>query len=139
MLKIITKQGGETIVEVLISIAVIAATLGAAFAISNRSEKTTQANQERYQAQLFANEQADKLRLVKSDDIPTSGSFCIEGGDSTNIYTNTADCLFGDNDLYEVLIERLTTTNTYKIFVTWDSITPSTNDGKDRIELVYGL
>lgn len=53
---------GDTIVEVMIAIVVLGAALGAAFSISNRSVIQTQNNHERYQIQLWMNEQAELIR-----------------------------------------------------------------------------
>lgn len=68
------KQKGDTIIEVLIVLAVLSSTLGIAFATTNRSNKAMQANKERHQAQLIANSQADLLRSTEIDDVvgPTS-------------------------------------------------------------------
>ena len=60
-------QKGETIVEVLFAIVVIASALGGAFAIASRSSNTIQDSKEHYQAQLLANSQADALKSYASD------------------------------------------------------------------------
>lgn len=60
-MKLLNKKG-DTIVEVMIAVVVLGAALGSAFAISNRSVSQTQANHERYQIQLWVNQQAELLR-----------------------------------------------------------------------------
>lgn len=58
------RQKGETIVEVLVSIAILSAILGSVFAITTKSQRTVRGNADRYQAQLIANEQADRLKIA---------------------------------------------------------------------------
>ena len=149
------KQAGETIVEVLISILVISVALAGAFAISNRSQKTVQANQERYQAQILANSQADLLKNYLSthqDSRPSStvysNGFYISPKDYQNLKNcNTiANCQVTADDStipYTVKITCNDTVcnssdpyNTYKITVTWDSLISS--GGQDNVELYYG-
>lgn len=135
------KQTGETIIEVLISILVISVALAGAFAISNRSQKTVQANQERYQAQILANSQADLLKnYVSSNPRPTSG-FCFKSDNSLSTFV--ADCKNKDpNSLYTINITCGSGTcggdaySMYKIVVTWDSLI---SGGQDNVELWYGV
>jgi type II secretory pathway pseudopilin PulG len=71
--KPILNQTGDTIIEVLIVLAILSSTLGLAFATTNRANKSIQANKERHQAQLIANSQADLLRSTDID-LPGSGN-----------------------------------------------------------------
>ena len=61
MLKI--NQKGETIVEVLICIAVLSLGFGSSFLLSNSATKTAANNGYYYQAQLYANQQITLLHL----------------------------------------------------------------------------
>ena len=144
-----TKQKGETIVEVLIAVAVIASALGGAFAISNRSRNTVQSNQERYQAQLYANEQADLLHAYLGADATRRAAlpanFCIvNSGGVLSRTSNTSETSVGaacnKSSLYKVNVTRKSAANTsfevYTITVVWDSILLSS--GQERVELVYG-
>ena len=146
-------KNGETIVEVLFAIAVVASAIGGAFAISSRSSNTIQANQERYQAQLIANSQADGLRIYESNNLTFTPNayFCmnnssIVAGDGT--YTNPSNpsnvphgCMQsnGSNqNLYTIYIKALNSgsvdENIFMITVQWDSLL----GGKDQVELLYG-
>jgi type II secretory pathway pseudopilin PulG len=133
---IFLSQTGETIVEVLFSIAVLASALGGAFAISTRSKNTMQANQERYQAQLIANGQADNLKLYMAKN-STFGGFCFDS--NGNKQTSSDSCKFnnGNNpDLYNVSINQPNpAVNFFVIKVIWDSLV---NGEQDQVELVYG-
>jgi type II secretory pathway pseudopilin PulG len=149
-------QHGETIVEVLVAIAVMSAALGSAFAISTRSQKTVQDNQERYQAQLYANQQADLIKLAqgdtdkkqKLDSRDTTKVFCMKtDGDisaektQTNLATDT-DCLRGYGSPvafnYRVRVAPSNpgggATTTYLITVEWDG----GNGNLQQVQLVYG-
>lgn len=149
------KQAGETIVEVLMAILVITVALAGAFAISNRSMRTIQANQERYQAQILANSQADLLRNYLtsggSRSFVNTSTFCVSG---ISVKTSgSSECLTtGPSDLYNISIAcqnvttnnvsvcgNLTSTyNVYKITITWDSLIGSNSSGKDNVELWCG-
>jgi competence protein ComGC len=133
ILKNLDKKG-ETIVEVLLAIAVLASVLGGTLAISARSKNTIQANHERYQAQLIANSQADNLKIFVNDHGTFTGR-CLVDGISKD---SEAECKMdnGDNaDLYDVYIdENPDGSGVYVIKVFWDSLV---SDESDRVELVY--
>lgn len=145
---------GETIVEVLIAIVVLGAALGSALAISNKSVKQTQANHERYQAQLYANEQAELLRQDYA-------LFITNGNNRTNYdpgkgagspvgaglcYSASKPPICTDRDdpqNYDTVISDLSggaltgvTAKTYRIVVSWDSLI---NGTQDKVEVIYGL
>ena len=148
--KHLKKQTGDTIVEVMLAIIVIGGTLGGAFAIANRSTKTTQANYERYQAQVIANNQAELLKQKMNTENPDPAkkvmhnSFndtlvqeCLDNGGKTNScdsgtipYKIDISCLDG-----AALCVDSSKYNNYKIRVEWDSL----NGGKDNVELFYGV
>jgi type II secretory pathway pseudopilin PulG len=136
-MKRIASQAGETIVEVLIAMAVIASSLGIAFASASKSTKGIQANKDRYQGQLYANQQADLLRANTSNSaIRTSIAFCF---DATPSFTTTLSSCQRDS-LYNITIQcsshcnAVDTYSTYKIHVEWDS----DKAGTDSVEVFYG-
>lgn len=153
MNKLLNKQTGDTIIEVLIAIVMISGVLGATFAIANRSQKTTQANHERYQAQLLANQQAEWLKARSNTArasltaLDLAKKYCAKNTkDIVEITTANPDiCKF--NDLYYITITPKQNdkyisgsppgveTNTFFIKVEWDSLT----GGTDKVELVYGI
>lgn len=133
-------QAGETIIEVLVAISVIAATIGVSFAIANRSQKTVQADQERYTAQLLANGQADSIRAYIGEassnrsEATLSSPFCMV--DASPQPNTNPECTV--NNLYAITVTRTsnsTSFSTFNIKVEWDSIT---GNGKDKVELNYG-
>jgi len=146
-------NNGDTFVEVLIAIAVLGAVIGAAFAISNSALRATYANQERYQAQLLANGQAERLRATYENWVnnplnsrstfaaskPTAPAVCL---DVTAVWT-TAGCTI--NGLFNINVTDVPiaaagsaagTAITYSIEVTWVDFS---NSKQSRVELLYGL
>jgi type II secretory pathway pseudopilin PulG len=97
MIKQKVTSAGDTIIEVLIAIAVMSFVLGSAFAISNRSQLSIQDAQEHTEALKIAQSQVEQLKQI-SDNNPggfdNSGppktifntalsNFCIQGGKIT--------------------------------------------------------
>jgi type II secretory pathway pseudopilin PulG len=142
-MNIYKNQKGETIVEVLLAITIIASVMGGAYAIAARSNTTIQANKERYQAQLYANSQADTLKAFASDHKPdvddfvtTGQNFCIN---NNHIYidTDTAHCNKTEGGAtYKISTKGNISTGTYVITIKWDSLVNTTGDS---VRLVYGL
>jgi type II secretory pathway pseudopilin PulG len=156
---------GDTIVEVLIAVAIVSLVLVSAYAISSRSTRTVQDTQEHQQALSIADSQVEFLRRHAGLDVPTvadptAGTFnCFNsGGDIAQALPGTTadDCSFtsaGNSDCtvnnsgfcYDVRIIQTNSTEdpahaispisvTYKIDVTWDSLT---GGSKSNVELYY--
>lgn len=156
MLKVFNalNQRGDTIVEVLISIAVITSVLGGTFAIANRSQKTVQANHERDQAMLYANQQAEYIRKASSDErgdfitnVGSSSPFCMNGVLVSSIVKSTnpsylAKCKYENLYMVSIVASQSTTTfppsgyDTYTITVSWDSLV---SNAQDKVTLTYGI
>lgn len=127
---------GETIVEVLLALTVLAVVLGGVFAISTRSKRTIQDNQERYQAQLIANGQADGLKIYVADNGPVppgdaTDGFCMSGA---NLISGTDSCKRADG-LYSIKITKAPgADDIFIIKVTWEGL----NNINNEVDLVYG-
>ncbi len=87
-------QAGDTIVEVMIALAILGITLGAAFAASNRSQKSIQQAQEHTVALKQAETQVELLRSL-ADTAGTGGQiytlphlFCIDSNTSNLVVDN---------------------------------------------------
>lgn len=138
-------QRGDTIVEVLISIAVISLILGGAYVTTNNSLRAERGAQERTDASKLVESQIEALKNLADTGntamFNTSG-FCITGGAtiSTSVNTNNT-CKFnatgGNNNttqpVYYINITR--NVNTFTITNTWDSIENS--GGKDTVQMTY--
>lgn len=144
-------QAGDTIIEVIIAMVIITSVLATTLAIVSRSQKATQANHERDQAVLYANQQAELIRAGSMDDRAlyitnhaSRSSFCTEldGNDSGS--TCTKDTIFtikvepqpcGVSPTCASLPPALNR-NQYLITVKWDSLVTG---NIDQVSLTYGI
>ncbi len=78
---------GDTIIEVMVSITILAVVLAAAYATSNRSLQNSTESGFRAQAQSFAQQQVEIIKTIAANDSTTLGSlqtiykdqtFCID-------------------------------------------------------------
>ena len=133
------RETGDTIVEVLVAIAVISAVVGTAYAITNRSVQTNQTSQERGQATKEAEAQLETLKLwvgdpAKRSQVFLEEKFCFAPNSSTSqmevvsfpaptpVPTNNntdypAECRKG---FYNIGFLHETGTELFTIYVTWD-------------------
>lgn len=153
--KTTNSQIGDTIIEVMIAIMVIGGVLAATFAISNRAQKGALLNNERYQAQMLANQQAERIKLYSAT---VQGRANLYGlaADTTICFTSSSAYISGScsniDDKYTITVtpkkhsKYITNdppgdvTNTFYIKVVWDSlISNASADGKENVEIVYGI
>ncbi|MDB5183073.1 MAG: hypothetical protein JWO47_857 [Candidatus Saccharibacteria bacterium] len=147
-------ERGDTIVEVLISIAVAGLVLAITYSTMNRNLLVTQASQERTEATKIAQGQ---LELIKAhndtgDTTITSGTFCLDASSTTaipgftggsplpslpdNFANYPAGCRGkGLNGFYNIGIT--TNSGIYKVFVRWDSVLG--NGQQDQVIMVYEI
>lgn len=149
----IKNHKGDTIVEVMIAIIVLGAALGGAFAISNASQKRAQANYERYQGQLYVNQQAELLKsqynsiiqdqgIAARDTFKSNATYQLGCFDSSGDWVTSVPCIIDGR--YNMTVTRVTTAGgvnpiTYTIVAEWDAIGDDANGGRDKVELLYGL
>lgn len=130
------RQAGDTIVEVLICIAVVSSVLIGAFFVANRSTANVQDDAEHSQAQQYLQEQIELLRVYLTNHPgfdSTDPAFCMADANTTKSLTQ-APCkaLTGGPD-YARSITPMSTANTYDVKVKWSS----TNGQKDQVEYFY--
>jgi len=141
-------QRGDTIVEVLIAIAVIGAVLSGAYVVVNSNTRNSQSAQERSTAVKLAESQLELLRsyVVTNDALPTDTQFCLSttGGaiDPPRVITGTipapdtaapgypAQCKV--DGLYAVGIQAATS-NRFTVYVAWDSL----SGGRAQVSIAY--
>ncbi len=139
---LLRSQRGDTIVEVLIAIAVASLILVAAYVATRQSLTTIQDTQEHSEALQLAQSQVEALRSTQktpvsggcfsSDDTPISGPNC--GLDSTGA---KFDATTSKSTEFTVAITSMTNgggMSTYKVIISWDSLLRS---GKDYVTLYY--
>ena len=160
-MKLVKNQKGDTIVEVLISIVIIALILTGAYETANASLKSIIDSQERTQALGYAQDQVEDLRTEAAIffdggtansqySIPTPGDvFCFNSTATPVGYTTTgavpASCQqTTGGTTYTAQIESQgktsptdpsITTYTFRINISWPSI--SVNATTDQINIYY--
>lgn len=124
-------QSGDTIVEVLIAIAVSSAVLGSSYAIVSRTIKSQQQTSEHTDALNLAESQLELLRQRVKAGGTTSSDFCFRPTGTYQSPSSAACKLAAPNDRYQPRITK--SGDTFKIAVSWDG----THGGTDNIELLY--
>ena len=124
----ILSERGDTLVEVMLSIAVVGMVIGLSYSTANRAVKTGRAAQEQTEALKLAQTQLERLKSVAESapaSVFTSGVYCIDAGlvvvpaSSTAAYT--ARCKGqGGGQLYEQSLQYVAASNdTFTARVTW--------------------
>lgn len=133
-------EQGDTIVEVLISIAVVSLILGGAYVTTNNSLQGTRASQERSDSLKVAESQLEALKSMALSAPDTifgqNGAFCINNGavfGSTNARckVNAEGAQTTTEPAYNISIAR--NGNTFTITNTWSDV----KGGQDRLSLTY--
>jgi prepilin-type N-terminal cleavage/methylation domain-containing protein len=112
---------GDTIVEVLIAIAIVSLVLGGAYAASQQSLGSGQRTQERAEATKLVQQQLERLKSAAATGgvFSQTGPFCLQN--DLSIDTAPADCL--KSGRYNLSIERVnTSTNTFRAQAVWDRL-----------------
>lgn len=139
----ITKQAGDTIVEVIIAVAVVSSVLVGAFTLSNSSVRAIRDSEEHSEALELLQGQVELLRAAAGtpgalQSFPLNSGFCLDS--SLNHYPDTdTHCLAGSpNKLYKLSIKgpaalSLTSTSTFFLQASWPALT----GGYDYVYLTY--
>jgi len=96
ILRTIKDQRGDTIVEVLLAVAVLGAVLGGAFVAANRNSLVNRSSQERLEAVKVGEAQLERLKAMAASADSSStifsapANFCID--QLNTITTGTTDC-----------------------------------------------
>lgn len=152
-------QRGDTIVEVLIAIAVISTVLGIAYASMNRGLYRMRDAQERIEALKIIEGQIESLRYSNSGSsvsIPGVGSnaFCITIGAATpvTVFSDgsvpTANLVDDDFSKYPSGADQCNkrfyyfgikreSTKLFRFYVRWDKVGGRSNQDRNQIEMVY--
>lgn len=123
---------GDTIVEVLIAIAVVSAVLGGAFASAQRSLNGTQMSRERGEALKYVQQQLERLgpALAASSPSGSTAPFCVQ--DNLSL---TGTCNEGPDGRYEIFITPNTgTPGQYTASARWDR---SGGGEEQQLDIVY--
>lgn len=141
----LNRQRGDTIIEVLIVIAVISLVLAGAYVTTNRSLLATRAAQERGNALKLAETQIEEIKGLASTNptvlfgSATSSPFCIAKSTSQPVAATDDACFVGlsgdptdDDPRFSISITRI---NYYFVLTeTWTNVSGRV---VDRLELRY--
>lgn len=134
----IRNQTGDTIVEVLIAIAIISSVVSTAYATMNSSVKSNQESQEHASALKVAESQLELFKgwLAASNTLPVGvNSFCMKTVPTVSVEPITATVPSTDNSVYPAncknadddaperfmtAIVRDPSTNRYTVYIDWD-------------------
>jgi prepilin-type N-terminal cleavage/methylation domain-containing protein len=137
MLRLRRNQQGDTLVEVLIAIAIVSLILTTAYAISNKNTLAIQSNQERIQAQHLVEAQIEALRA--QDGLVTSGD-CF-GTNGTEVAGASVSCTSaseqGSGATYTVSIQG-PVANIYTVKASWSDLTSNKTNGAN-VTMYYRL
>jgi len=136
-------QKGETIVEVLICIAVLSLGFGSSFLLSNHATKTAASNGYYYQAQLYANQQITLLHVYATgnSDFRSQSSFSMnqDGTLSTSSQTIYPITTGGINYVVKIKNTQPGLSRSYNIFdinVSWKA--GSSGSVMGSLDIYYG-
>lgn len=137
---------GDTIVEVLIAVAVIGAVLGGAYTVVNRNIKNNQQSQEQTKAVKLAEAQLEQLRRYVSvnPSVPT-GNFCLATSGSLTTTaaitqpsqpsTYPTECKIPESLLPGDAVQRVeaSVNNQFRVLVEWDG----PNGTRSQVSMAY--
>lgn len=146
------RERGDTLVEVLIAIAVVSLILGGAYVTTNRSLQATRSAQERAVALKLAESQIERLKALMSTSsastvmgIPAGTAFCI--GYTTNkpvnlpnneCDLNTDGTYTGVEPIFHISITRGGTTgNDFVLSENWADVSGRNSDSLQLRYRVY--
>lgn len=141
------RQAGDTIVEVILAVAIISSVLAGAFAVTSRSSRDIRVSEEHAQALQYLQGQVELLRSAAAKPGYLLGSGWLNSGfclDANNIYESDSggtdnNCKVGANPTapYVLHIQKnpLSSgpTTTFDLEASWASL----NRGNDRVDLSY--
>jgi prepilin-type N-terminal cleavage/methylation domain-containing protein len=137
-IRLFNKERGDTIVEVMIAIAIIAFVLGAAYYTANTSYRNDIDSEEHSEALTIAQAQLEELRIYGYK-FNTSEDQCLINGSPSN------SCTITDNTVpYTVKITNPSEVNvdgaglyTFVIQVNWQALGGGGSNGQDYVTLYY--
>ncbi len=135
------RQNGDTIIEVLMALAVLSIVLTGAYVSSNRSFKNSRQAQERGEALKLIEGQVEQLKAMSEDGnggIFSNLDYCISSGTIISP-SGSANCSFDSGSVspgrYNVSIKHSSTTDpVFTVQATWEN---AIGNGNDQLKIVY--
>ncbi len=134
--KIYKNQKGDTIIEVIIAVAIVSLVLTGAFAISNRSSKSIRMSQERATGTKYAQSMIERLYADPSLYASAGPKFCADGSDP-GVAPKPPACREASVGVeYYTVVTRISQNpDTYQVKTFWDGL-----DGTEqKVEFLYRL
>jgi len=135
---------GDTIVEVILATALIAAAIGLAYSMSNRNLSNGVSAGQRSQALSLAQSQIERIKNAYLINSPVLASykidrpFCIlDDGSEEDVSRLNSKCANFGSSPYSVTINYNGSTLIFTTDVSWSS--NSNNSGQDQLTLYYKL
>lgn len=137
-------QAGDTIIEVMIVLAVLGLAIGLSYATANRSLLNLRQAEENSMATGLVQSQIESLRYLSTVPSPDVAHnifpnpavpFCIDTTNNTVVRNPAADsgpCYA--NERYNLLIQYTSGTDTFRVTATWPDIR---GDVTDQVTTVY--
>jgi prepilin-type N-terminal cleavage/methylation domain-containing protein len=140
---------GDTIIEVMVVLAVLGLAIGISFATANRSLLQTRGAQENAQATALLQSQIEELRFLSSNApgssnyIYQSGLFCVNSSNTiVNAFTGATLSNYGIypsacvQSFYHLAISYSTINDTFTLTAYYDD---AQGQGQDTVTLTYRL
>jgi type II secretory pathway pseudopilin PulG len=127
---------GDTILEVLLCIAIVGATLGGAFVSARRSFAASRRAQERGEALKYVETQLELLKTAAASHTSNlASSFCLNDA----LARLSPPCALGPGGRYKVTITRTGAGPQFTVTAVWDRFGEGTQDRIEMNYLVYQL
>ncbi len=137
-------QRGDTIVEVLISVAILALALAISYSLANRSLRTGLSANARAEATAIAQGQVEMLKSARYTNPATFDStfritapFCITQDNPLSASSSSSCTNIGNG--YSSEIRYNDTTQVYSVTVSWDTFNAGRAGGRDTLTVNYRL
>lgn len=127
-------QIGDTLVEVLVSLAVVSLLMGGAIATSSQSQRGSIRSQERGEANKVAESQVENLRATSYTNIGTNTLFHF--GPSGNLVASAGSVPGAGGTGYNVQITRPANSHTFTVTVSW---TPAGGGPSSNVIMKYAV
>lgn len=146
-------SAGDTIIEVMLSMSIIAMVLGASYSIATRSLRMGRQAQERIEALKLIEGQIEKLKFISAEpnfDWASVGPYCVKpdnslsagsiaGFNAGNVDQDnfagyvSVGCQYGSR--YNMSIQHNTTNDTFTVMARWERL----GGGRDEAVIYYRM